>query len=376
MKHPSVALVYDWVTSAHGGAERVLLALHKAFPDAPLYTSVADVPNAGWAATFDLRPSWLQKLPWIHRHHRWLAPLLPLAFESLDLSQYQVVISVTSAEAKGVVTSPDQLHICYLLTPPRYLYSHSKEYGDQLGNPALRLLANPFLKYLRWWDQASAYRPDVIFPISNLVADRCHTYYQRRTEPALYPPVGERNINHPGKDEYYLVVSRLVPYKKIDLVIKACLQLRRKLVVIGTGLDLSRLEKLSGQSELISFLSSQTDEQVAGHITNCQAVLMPGLEDFGITAAEAVSAGKPAVVHHQSGVAEILSNGKTAIFIKDETVPALVTAIEQLEKKTFNPSQLRQSMRKYATTTFVKKWQEVVMDQWSLFQEKGLYERQ
>lgn len=379
MKQPSIALLYDWVTAPHGGAERVLLALHQAFPEAPLFTSVVNRERVPWSAEFDLRPSWLQRLPWLNRHHRWLAPLLPLGFESLDLTQFQVVISITSAEAKGVLTRPDQLHLCYLLTPPRYLYSHSQAYeAEQFSNVFLRWLAQPFLAYLRWWDQAAAYRPDVLIPISNLVSQRSQEYYDRKTQVALYPPVLETKsseVNETSEGDYYLVVSRLVPYKRIDLAIEACLKLGRSLVIIGEGPDRDRLRTLAGKSQLIQFLGSQPDSEVSAYMNACRAVLMPGLEDFGIAAAEAVALGKPVVVHHQSGVAEILSPGKTAIFLESDTLESMTKALRTLEKTPFNPSQLRQSMRKYATTTFVKKWQQLVLDQWALFQEKGFYER-
>src|SRR5258708_2622600 len=167
---PKVALVYDRVNTHYGGAENVLLALHQIYPSAPLYTSVYNPQTATWAKVFDVRTSFLQKFPFAKKFHRLYVALMPLAFESFDLSEFDIVISISSAEAKGVLTKPNQLHVCYLLTPTRYLWSHAEEYQkDWLTGPIRALIFN----YLRWWDQSAALRPDIFIPISQLVAERC-----------------------------------------------------------------------------------------------------------------------------------------------------------------------------------------------------------
>jgi glycosyltransferase involved in cell wall biosynthesis len=226
LENCSVALVYDRVNTPHGGAEKVLLALHALFPNAPLYTSVYNSKTASWANVFDVRPSWLSRLPFAH-HHRLLLPLMPLAFESFDLSAYDLIISITSAEAKGIITQPHQLHLSYLLTPTRYLYSHQHEYlttDSHLSAPGTKWLAHQLLKYIKWWDQAAAARPDVIIPISELVAKRTRHYYNRSTVSPIYPPLETLPLTTqrptllpPTFDQYLLIVSRLVSYKRLDV---------------------------------------------------------------------------------------------------------------------------------------------------------------
>jgi glycosyltransferase involved in cell wall biosynthesis len=377
MKFPRIALVYDRVNTPHGGAEKVLLAVHQAFPDAPLYTAVYDASQAKWASVFEIRPSFLQKFPFATKLHRWLAPLMPLAFESFNLDEFEVVISITSAEAKGVITKPHQLHICYLLTPTRYLYSHRREYLSSLpGFPLLKEVASEWLDYLTWWDQVAAERPDKYIPISKLVGQRCQEYYRREPEPVIYPPVEHDSLkmNAPKVEPYYLVISRLVPYKRIDLAIQACIELKRKLIIVGDGPERARLEKLASRAgDLILFLGNQPQTQVSSLLQQTQGLLMPGLEDFGITALEAIAVGRPAVVYHQSGVAEIITDGKTGIHLNKLTVDGLVEAMKELEAKSFDSQHLVQSVRKYATTTFVQNMQTRILEYWKQFtaQQKG-----
>ena len=188
---PRIALVYDRVNTPYGGAEKVLLALHQAFPQAPLFTSVFH-PRAVWAKIFKIKTSFLQKVPFANQLHRFFVPLMPLAFESLDLSMYDIIISVTSAEAKGIITRPNQLHVCYMLTPTRYLYSHRAHYEQThwpFKIPLLNFFSRKLFDYLTWWDQVAAQRPDVIIPISGLVKKRIEKYYQRAVSDVIYPPV-------------------------------------------------------------------------------------------------------------------------------------------------------------------------------------------
>ncbi len=384
MNSPKIALVYDRVNTPHGGAEKVLLALHQAFPEAPLYTSVYDADQARWASVFDVRSSFLQHLPFANKMHRWLAPLMPLAFESFNFDEFDLVISITSAEAKGIITKPHQLHVCYLLTPTRYLYSHRPEYIDSLPKfPLLKEVATDLLNYLTWWDQVAATRPDSYIPISHLVGDRCQQYYHRQPETVIYPPVEVESQSQTelssefGLDEnaYYLVVSRLVPYKRIDLAIQACSQLKRKLVIVGDGPELPVLKKLASNSNnLITFLGNQSQINVAALLHHSTGLLMPGLEDFGITALEALAAGKPAVIHSESGVAELIKDGKTGIHLKKDTIEDLKQAILRLEATPFDSQHLVQSVRKYATTTFVQNMKSQILKSWQDFsaQQKGI----
>jgi glycosyltransferase involved in cell wall biosynthesis len=321
-------------------------------------------------------PSWLQKIPGATKHHRWLIPLLPLAFESFDLSEYDIVISITSAEAKGVLTLPNQLHICYLLTPTRYLYSHVETYLDASKKifPGFKLLTTKVLDYIRWWDQAASSRPDAYISISRLVSSRLKKYYHKKAVACIYPPVSlqksTKNIvaTIPSNfDEFYLVVSRFVPYKGIDLAIKATHKLNKKLLIVGSGPDKKTLQKLAATTEKpnnIVFLENQSTQQIHALMKAAKALLMPGIEDFGITALESLAAGTPVILHTDSGAAELISHKKTGIHLQEVSVNGLIDAIEQLEQTTFLKQEMKKTVAKYDTTQFKNNIQQVVTTLW------------
>jgi len=382
IKDLKIALIYDRVNTPYGGAEKVLLALHQIFPNAPLYTSVYDPNKAKWAQVFKIIPSFLQKIPFAKNNHRLLVALMPLAFESFNLKDYDIVISITSAEAKGVITNPKQLHICYLLTPTRYLYSHKQEYLNSkkmLNIWPISLLSKKIFNYLKWWDQIAANRPDVIIPISKLVQQRCQNYYHRDTEAVIYPPVKIENIlNSQPNLKYYLVVSRLVSYKQIDLAIQACLKLGRNLLIVGDGpekLKLMKLvdkhkNKLKNQGKYIIFLGHQSKERVAKLYNNCIALLMPGEEDFGITALEANAHGKPVLINMKSGAAQLIENKKHGLHLGKNNVTELTKKMQRLEKIQFDINILRQNAHKYGTSNFMRKFVNQVNQLWQKYNNK------
>ncbi len=353
-----VALIYDRVNTPYGGAEKVLLAIHEVFPDAPLYTSVYDAKKAPWAAVFEVKTSFLQKIPFAARFHRSLSLFMPLAFESFDLSAYDLIISITSAEAKGVLTKPNQLHICYLLTPTRYLWSHTEEYQKNILTGWLRKI---IFRYLRWWDEAAALRPDFYIPISQLIAERTQQYYHRPTEQHLYPTVGltasppeHRDIKKPESlpDEYYLIVSRLVPYKKIDLAIEVCKRLNRNLVIIGNGPDLQRLQQIAGGKSSIVFLNAIHEDQLAAYYYHAKAFLAPAEEDFGITVLEAQRLGIPVIVFNKSGGAETVEEGVSGIHFSEHTPQALMEAIHFLESRKWVSGKIQETVVQYSEQSF------------------------
>lgn len=361
---PRIAIVYDWLDTRRGGAEQVLQALHQAFSDAPLFTSHHVAEETPWLGQWSVTTSWLQHLPaWIRRQ-RMVMILSPLAFEMLDLSKYDVVISVTSATAKGVLTKPQQLHVCYLLTPPRYLYSHPQEYLSGF----LRFFFQPFLSYLSRWDRVAQSRPDRVIPISHLVQKRASVSYDLQTDEPLYPPVkltAPQSLPDTLKmpdTPFFLVVSRMVSYKKVDTALQACSALGLHLVVVGSG-PMSDTWRASSNSELIEWWGDQEDDVVQHLMSNAEALLMPGEEDFGITALEAAAQGTPTILHNQSGVAEILTT-KYAVHLADDTVESMKKALSSFEKKKYPPQQLKQIAQKYATTSFVRHWQRVVTQLW------------
>ncbi len=375
--HLKVALVYDRVNTAYGGAEQVLVALHQLFPNSDLLTSVYHPTAAFWAEEFNLKPSFLQNFPGSQSHHRLYLPLMPQAFESLDLSGYDLVVSVTSAEAKGVLTKPNQPHLCYLLSPPRYLYSHRKQYLNSrlmFRLPPLRFLANKVLDYLTWWDQAAIHRPDLIVPISNLIRDRAKKYYQLETAAAVYPPIDvnlenstiannkqiERlAFNLPHK--FILSVARLVSYKRIDLAIQACHQLNQPLVIVGTGPETNKLKKLSRKlgSQTI-FLGNQPQPVVNYLFQQAAVFLAPGIDDFGIAPIQANYFGKPAVLNQKSGAAELIDHKKHGVHIKKLSVNSVKKALRISFKTQFDSSLLQTKAKDYNTKQFLQNFKNVV----------------
>lgn len=325
-----VALVYDRVNK-WGGAERVLLALRKIFPDAPLYTSVYNPKAASWAQSFTIITSFLQRFLGSRAMHEALPYLMPQAFEGFTFDQYDVVISLTSEAAKGIITKPHTKHLCYCLTPTRYLWSGFDEY---FKNPLFRFIASPIVGYLKVWDQMAARRPDLIAAISQEVRHRIKTYYNLDSH-VLYPPVslGEKKKmplswhDEPFDKGYYVIVSRFVPYKKVRLAIEACNALRLPLKIIGTGSEEEALKSIAGPT--IEFVGTLTDDAIMRYYTGCNALLFPGIEDFGLTIVEAQKFGRPVIAYKGGGALETIVEGKTGYFFYPQTKSALVKALKE-----------------------------------------------
>lgn len=383
-KSLKVAIIYDRVNTPFGGAEIVLKAVTEIFPNAPIFTSVFHKKRAKWAKDIKIIASFLQKIPFFNDKHQYLLPLMPLAFESFNLSKYNLIISITSAEAKGVLTKPHQKHICYMLTPTRYLYSHQHTYLNSrkfLKLPIINYFVKKVFNYIRIWDHSAIFRPDTIIPISKLISNRIKNYYKIKPDKVIYPPVAV-NLTKKQIDEiplfketkrFYLSVSRLVDYKRVDLSIKACLTLKKPLVVVGEGQAKQKLHELAkddlciknNTESLESFLQRATNENKTILFTNqlsktdvyklfknCEALLMPGEEDFGITALEAGIFGKAVIVFYTSGVSELLKDNVHAIHIKKETVSEMVYALGKLDTLNFSAKELRSNALKYNVDNF------------------------
>lgn len=345
-----VALAYDRVNK-WGGAERVLLALHELFPQAPLFTSVYNPERAQWANVFKVFPSFLQSFPAAKRMHELYATLMPLAFEGFRFDSYDVVISVTSEAAKGIITLPGTKHICYCLTPTRYLWSGYDEY---FKNNFFKALSRPAISYLRRWEKIAAKRPDTYIAISQEVRKRIKTYYDQDAE-VIYPPVDlhdTRKKTKALKAEYYLVVSRLVPYKRIELAIEACNRLKEPLIIIGGGHDKKRLQNIAGPT--ITFRSNLTDQELVEYYKGCKALIFPGVEDFGIAVVEAQRFGKPVIAYKGGGALETVIDGKTGIFFTPQTESALTRALQTFSKKKIDATACKRQADKFTKEQFKK----------------------
>lgn len=328
-----VALVYDRVNK-WGGAERILLALHELFPDAPLYTSVYDKEHAKWANVFDVRTSFLQKIPFAKSAHEYFALCMPLAFESFSFDEYDLVISITSEAGKGIITKPGTRHICYCLTPTRYLWSGFHEY---FANRVFRFITSPVVSYLRAFDKVASNRPDAFIAISKEVQKRISMYYGKKSK-IVYPPLAiyeGKNMTKKQVKPYFLVVSRLVTYKRVDLAIKACNELNLPLKIIGTGMEFRKLKLIAGAN--VEFLGSLTDEEVVEYYKGCQALLFPGIEDFGLTIVEAQQYGKPVIAYRGGGALETIVEGKTGLFFYPQTIKSLVYTLKRFKRRKFDP---------------------------------------
>ena len=336
-----VALVHDYLNQM-GGAERVVMAFHQLFPDAPIYTSIYDPQRVDPVfQSMDIRTSFMQKLPMVTKHHQPYLPFYPFAMEHLDLRGYDLVLSSSSAFGKGVITRPETLHICYCHTPMRWCWNY-REYveREQLGRVARSLL--PLLiTGLRIWDQTSAMRVDHFIANSPIVAERIQKYY-RREAVVIPPPVEAGRFSFDPDavvEDYFLIVSRLVPYKRIDLAIEACNLLRLPLVIIGAGRDLERLKHMAGPT--IRFLGRLSDDEVLYYYAHCRAFLFPGEEDFGITPLEAQASGRPVIAYGAGGVLASVVDGITGAFFPEPTVESLVAVLASFDERGYDPQTIR-----------------------------------
>lgn len=336
-----VALVHDYLNQM-GGAERVVLALHELFPDAPLYTSIYDPQRVDPAfQKMDIRTSFMQKFPFVMKHHQPFLPFYPFAMENLDLRGYDLVLSSSSAFGKGVIVRPETLHICYCHTPMRWCWSY-KEYveREQMGRVARNML--PFLiTWLRVWDQTTAMRVDHFIANSPVVADRIQKYY-RRESIVIPPPVeADRFLFDPATlpGDYFLALSRFAPYKRLDLAIQACNKLSLPLVVIGGGRDEKRLKAMAGPT--IRFLGRLPDAEVLQYIAHCRAFLFPGEEDFGITPLEAQASGRPVIAYGAGGALASVVDGITGTFFYEQTVESLTAVLASFDERRYNSRAIR-----------------------------------
>ncbi|MBI3968159.1 MAG: glycosyltransferase [Chloroflexi bacterium] len=353
-----VALVHDWLNQ-YGGAERVLEVLHELFPTAPVYTSMFErraMPAS--YSKWDIRTSFLQRVPFARRHHQAFLPLYPIAFEQLDLSGYDLVISNKSGFCHGVITEPQARHLCYCLTPTRFLWLyHSYARRERLGRPA-RLTLPPVLNYLRIWDFAAAGRVDRFVAISRAVAARVQKFY-RRDSTVLHPPVDCSHYRPSSSvDDYYLVVSRLIPYKRIDLAVAAFTELGLPLKIVGDGRDLAALRRTAGPN--VEFLGRRPDDEVRDLYARCRAFVFPGEEDFGLTPVEAMASGRPVIAYGAGGALDTVIEGETGTFFREPTLESLSAAVRAFDPGSCDPDRIRRHAETFDVRPFKERFRSLV----------------
>jgi glycosyltransferase involved in cell wall biosynthesis len=356
----SPALVHDYLVQV-GGAERCLEEFAELFPEAPIYTAVLDAarfPSLVADRERRIVTSFLQRVPLPRRLYRSYLPLYPLAFELLDLRGHDLVISSSSAFAKGVLTDPSACHICYCYTPMRFAWDYHSFAAREVG-PLARIFLPPLVGGLRVWDRVSADRVDHYVAISRVVAARVRKYYGRESA-IIHPPVPTGEFRpwsaeeraaaaREGRDAY-LVVSRLAPYKRIDVAVAAFNQLRRPLVVIGDGRDAARLRRMAGPT--IRFLGRVSDAEVRSWLAACRALIWPGEEDFGMVPVEALASGRPVVAYGAGGVLEIVEEGVSGVFFTPQVPEALAAAVLRSEQIPWDPERLSRCAARFDTQVF------------------------
>ncbi|MFZ3211611.1 MAG: glycosyltransferase [Terriglobales bacterium] len=378
-----VALVHYWYSSRRGG-ERVLEVLAGMFPQADIFMMFLDPSQlAPFLHGRKIATSFLQKLPGITRHYRKLLPLFPLALEHLDLDNYDLVISSESGPAKGVLTRSTTCHICYCHTPMRYVWDMYHNYRSaapwgRVGRSLYALAAH----YVRNWDYAAAARVDHFVASSRNGAARIRKYYRRDAD-VIYPPVdlGAFSLST-GTEDFYLVVSPLVSYKRVDLAIAACNALRRRLVVIGQGEEMPALRKMAGPT--ITFLGFQPDEAVRQHFRSCRALLFPGEEDIGLAPIEVQASGRPVIAYGRGGALETVAGGypgdpvrpkeATGVFFGEQTAEALTEAMLAFEsvESEFSPVFIRKQVERFDAAHFEAQFSAFVAEKVAQFNQSRM----
>jgi glycosyltransferase involved in cell wall biosynthesis len=355
---PRIAIVPDSLNQ-RGGAERVVAVLHTMFPDAPIYTSIMD-PDELWPELIgaDIRTSWMQKLPGLKKHFKKYLMLYPKAFESLDLSDYDIVISISSAFSKGVKTRKGAVHICYCCTPMRFVWDYDNYVKRERFGKAIRLALPFFISLLKKWDIETINRPHEYVAISSVVANRIKQYYGKEAS-IIFPPVNvDRFLCDNPDGDYYLVVSRLNPYKRIDLAVSAFNELGLPLVIAGDGHDRPVLESMAKSN--IHFTGRVTDEQLKQYYGSCRALIFTGIEDFGIIPLEANAAGRPVIAYKAGGVLDTIVEGINGVFFSSQTPDSIIDAVHRQQHISWDKQKIQAHASKFSVSNFKREFIEFV----------------
>lgn len=359
-----IAIVHEWLTNM-AGSERVVVNFKEIFPDAPIYTTVYNEKNLDKELqNIEVHTSFLQKIKKARTNHQKYFPLMPMAFESFDLNEYEVVLSSSSSCSKGVVTNPNTVHICYCHSPMRYGWEFYYEYIKDFKGIKKRLIKY-FMNYMRVWDVNSSKRVDYFIANSENVARRIWKHYKRESV-VIHPPVRCKLFNISNIDEdYFLVVSRLVEYKRIDLAVEVFNELGLPLVIIGDGGEREKLQAMAKDN--IKFLGRQPDEVIKEYYSKCRAFIFPGEEDFGITPLEAQASGRPVIAFGKGGALETVIDRVTGVFFKEQTKESLIEAINIFLKLEFDKNIIRNNAEKFDEEIFKKKIYEFIIEKQNEF---------
>ena len=358
-----VALVCDWLTEI-GGAERVLKSISDIFPDAPIYTSQYRPKRINWFLNRKIKTGWLNIFPAGLR--KFMGPLRQIYFQNVDLSKYDLIISVTGAEAKAVKHGKAK-HICYCHVPTQYYWQFYDKYLENPGfgifSPVARLGLKLLVKPLRRLDYKSAQRPDFFITISEYAKEQIKTYYNREGE-IIHPPVLVKNFSYlknteseTGKQKHFINFSRQVNWKRLDLAVMACLKTGTKLTLIGEGSEHKKLLELANSSRLIKFLPKMTQKELNKELSNANGYIFPSLEPFGIAPIEAMAAGCPVIAYEVGGAKDFIKEGENGILFTEQSIESLVEAIKKFEKMSFQPEKIIASTKKFSNERFVAELQ-------------------
>lgn len=371
-----VAIVHDWLVG-YAGAERVLEQLIVLFPEADLFTICDFLPKEERFFLQEKSPStsFIQKLPWAKRYYRSYLPLMPLAIEQLDLSAYDLIISSSHAVAKGVLTGPDQLHMSYVHSPIRYAWDLQHQYlrESKLDKGVKGWIAKWLLYKIRLWDSRTGNGVDHFIANSRFIARRIKKAYRREAK-VIYPPVDVSSFTlHDEKEEFYLTASRLVPYKRVDLIVDAFASMPdKKLIVIGDGPDMEKIRTRASPN--IKLLGYQPFDVLRDHMQRARAFVFAAEEDFGIAPVEAQACGTPVVAFGKGGALETIcglteSESPTGVFFQQQTIESLVDAVLLFERKieSFSPANCRENAIRFSTDSFCEQFRSLVASEYEVF---------
>lgn len=364
----NLALVHDWLNQ-RGGAEDVLEALVALYPGSPVYTSIY-APNLmpGSYREWDIHTLWIDRLPGIHTHHQPYLPLYPLSWGGLGLSDYDVVLSNKSGFCHGFRHGDNTLHLCYCLAPTRYVWQLDSYIAREGLGRAVQLGLRPLVAALKRWDYAAARRVHHFIAISSEIRERIKTYYDRDSV-VIYPPVDTSRFQpSPVVDDYFLIVSRLIPYKRIDLAVQAATRLGVPLKIGGKGRDLERLQAMAGPN--VEFLGYVPDEQLPDLMARCKAFLFPGMEDFGITPVQAQAAGRPVIAFAGGGALDTVIPGKTGELFHEMTAESLMSVMQSFDASAYDVATLRAHAERFDTWVFNQQITAYVEQAWEAFRRE------